>query len=190
MIYNINIKLTTAFIGSRKPSDENLRLIARVNEKNPKLFTKRFRELCYKYATEELAMWDYNYDSIKPNGMLVVDPETDKTTIQVRKFKVPGSEEQQTESFEAYPIGTKMSFSVYIPKEANITENQLKMIITYIGQYDGISQFGINWGYGKFELESITPVLNDVETLNPSESTRIIIDEIDGGNAMPAQTNK
>lgn len=188
MIYNITIKLTTAFIGSRKPNNENLRLIARVNEKNPKLFTKRFRELCYKYATEELAMWDYNYDSIKPNGMLVVDPSTDKTTIQVRKFKVPGSEEQQTESFEAYPIGTRMTFSVYIPKEANIAEAHLKNILTYIGQYDGISQFGINWGYGKFELESIEQVVNEVEPVINTDTTRMIIDEIDDDNSMSAKT--
>jgi hypothetical protein len=111
--------------------------------------------------------------------MLVVDPSTDKPTTQVRKFKVPGSDETQTENFEAYPIGTKMSFSVYIPRDANISESQLKMILSCIGQYDGISQFGINWGYGKFTLESIEVVNDYVEPVSPENTTRMIIDEID-----------
>lgn len=156
MIYQLNIRLTTAFVGSRKLNENNVRQIARVNDKDVKLFTKRIRELCYKYATEDLNLWDYSYDSIKIDGVLKVHPEDDKPITHTRKFFIKDINGEKEESFEAYGVGTRMSFCVYVPNNSSIlTQQNIEALFTYIGQFDGISQFGLNWGYGKYQIESI-----------------------------------
>ena len=160
MIYKIDITLTTTFVGSRKLNSDNIRNIARINDADPKLFTKRIRELCYKYATEELGIWDYQYDSIKIDGVLKVNPEDDHTKIHIRKFYSAETHSEKQESFESYPVGTRMSFSVYVTPESHLTKDLINQMFTYIGKYDGISQFGINWGYGKYDITNITEAAN------------------------------
>lgn len=181
MIYKINIKLTTAFLGSRKPDESNVRNIARINGRNPKLFTKRLRDLCYKYATEELGIWDYDYTTIKVDCMLHVD-ETAPVTTHVRKFYNKELSTMQQENFEAYPVGTEMSFSLYVPSSSKITKSTILQLFQYIGQYDGISQFGINWGYGKFEITSV----DEDKNATPSEIDEII----DASSATNAHEEK
>lgn len=168
MILNVQIKLNTVFIGSRKLDEQNhVRKIARSFEDSGaiKLFTRRLRHLFYKYATEELHIDDYSYDTIKSDGTIrLVNPDEDKSGIHVRKFYDKLRRCEVTEHFEAYSCGTKMYFELFVD-ESQLTENQVKKILSYIGKYDGISQFGFNWGYGKFDVVSVTR-LNDKEVKN------------------------
>lgn len=160
MILNVQIKFTTVFIGSRKlDENNNIRRIARIfgDDSAIKMFTRRIRQLFFKYATEELGIQDYEYDAIKLDGALrLVDPSVD-TGIHIRKFMDHASGEEVIEKFEAYPCGTKMSFEVCID-ESKVSVEQLEKILGFIGKYDGISQFGFNWGYGKFNVVSIEKV--------------------------------
>lgn len=154
MILKATIKLSTAFIGSRGIDEvEGIRKIARVNDIQPKLFTRRLRHLFYKYATEELKIDGYDYKAIKLDGMLNVDPNQ-QTGIHIRKFKNKETGLESTEKFEAYPIGTIFSFGLFIDTKF-ISKEQTTKILAFIGTYDGISQFGFNWGYGKFSVISV-----------------------------------
>lgn len=167
MIINVNIKLNTVFIGSRKLDENNdIRRIARIfgDDSAVKLFTRRIRHLFFKYATQELALPDYTYDTIKLDGVLrLVDPST-PTKIHSRQFINRNTNQEQEEKFESYPLGTQFKFEIFFD-ESRISINQVKQILTYIGKYDGISQFGFNWGYGKFSVLSINKV-NKSEGLN------------------------
>lgn len=164
MILNVQIKLNTVFIGSRKLDEQNdVRRIARSFE-DPgaiKLFTRRLRHLFYKYATEELHLEDYTYDAIKSDGVIRLVNPNEISGIHIRKFYDKLRQREVSEKFEAYPCGTKMYFELFID-DTKLAENQVKTILSYIGKYDGISQFGFNWGYGKFDVISIAR-LNDLE---------------------------
>lgn len=154
MILKATIKLATAFIGSRGIDEiEGIRKIARVNDIQPKLFTRRLRHLFYKYATEELKIDGYDYNAIKLDGVLNVDPNQ-MTGIHIRKFKNKETGLESTEKFEAYPVGTEFSFGLFIDTKF-ISKDQATKILALIGKYDGISQFGFNWGYGKYTLLSV-----------------------------------
>lgn len=154
MILKATIKLATAFIGSRGiDENEGIRKIARVNDIQPKLFTRRIRHLFYKYATEELKIENYEYNAIKLDGVLNVDP-LQPTGVHIRKFKNKETGQESTEKFEAYPVGTEFNFGLFIDTKY-ISKEQATQILSLIGKYDGISQFGFNWGYGKYSLVSV-----------------------------------
>ena len=110
--------------------------------------------------------------AIKIEGAVHVSPEVE-TKIQVRNFYSKAAGMEVNERFEAYPPGTEMSFGVYV-KEGSLTQEQLTMLFRLIGKYDGISQFGINWGYGKFD---IVEVIADASCC--AELTNSIEDQLD-----------
>lgn len=151
MFSKITVKLTSPFLGSSKPNSNGIREIVKIDN-NPKLFIQRFNQLCSKYA-EELNIGDFNNEIIKVTSYLETRNDT---TIESRKFKNKFGM-SVVEEFEAYPAGSFLSFGCYIDEKKIKLDHAVK-IIECIGKYDGFTQFGYKWNYGRFDIITIEPV--------------------------------
>lgn len=146
MIINVTIRLTSPFLGSSKPDASGVRQIIKSENNNPTLFIKRFCNLCKKYANE-LGYIDYKHNSINvPNYIKVSSQEE----IYQKNIKDANGNVKE-EKFKCYPVGTMMELECYIDSKKIETEKALK-IIELIGKYDGISQFGIQKNFGRFDI--------------------------------------
>lgn len=151
MFSKITVKLTSPFLGSSKPNDDGVREIVRIDG-NPKLFIQRFNQLCIKYA-EELSIGDFDIESIKITSYLESKDETSKESRTFKnKFGM-----SVTEEFEAFPAGAFLSFGCYIDEKRIKLEHALK-IIECIGKYDGFTQFGYKWNYGRFDVITVEKI--------------------------------
>lgn len=150
MLTKITIKLTSAFLGSAKQNVDGIRKLIYVNNK-PKLFIHRFNLLCNKYA-QELKIGNFDNEHIKVTSYL----ETN-APVRIEKRKFYKGYKEKEEKFESYSEGALLSFNCYIDESMIPLENAIK-IIECIGKYDGISQFGFKWNYGRFEIELVEPI--------------------------------
>lgn len=150
MFSKITIKLTSPFLGSEKPNEQGVRNISKSINNNPRFFIKRFLKLCNEYA-KDLGIGEFTPNCIKITNEL----ETNASTkIYMRCFK--NKEGVITkELFESYPIGSLLTFGCYIDEKLISLEKAIK-VIEYVGKYNGISQFGYKWNYGRFDIDIIT----------------------------------
>jgi hypothetical protein len=146
MILNVTIKLTSPFLGSNKPNAEGIREIIKSENGDPILFVRRFYKLCRKYAVE-LGLGNYKYQHINiPNFIKTSNTEE----IYQKSFKTKEGI-IKNEKIKAYPVGSIMTLQVYINEKYIPIDKAIK-IIEFIGQFDGISQYGIYRNYGRYEV--------------------------------------
>lgn len=150
MFVSIRIALTSPFLGSSKLDKNGVRKIILNANKKPKFFIKRFSQLCEKYA-KELNIGNYTSDAIRTSNFLTVFENP--ILFSKRFYSKEGKSVKET--FETYPEGSQMEFGCFID-ESKITIDQAIKIIEYIGKYNGISQFGFNWNYGRFDILTVT----------------------------------
>lgn len=146
MLVNVTIKLTSPFLGSSKPNANGIREIIKTDVNKPTLFIKRFCKLCKKYAYE-LGIPNFKYDTINiPNFLKTTNEE------QVYKKQIRDIDGQlKDEKFFCYPVGSIMCLECCIDTRVITVEKAMK-ILELIGKYHGISQFGFNKNFGRFEI--------------------------------------
>lgn len=146
MLLTVTIKLTSPFLGSAKLNEDGIRNIIKTNKNQPTIFIKRFCNLCKKYALD-LGIINYNYNSINlPNYVKTEAVEK----IYERSYKTKEGTFKR-EKFMSYPVGSIITMDCYID-DTKIDVDKAVKILELIGKYDGISQFGINANFGRYEI--------------------------------------
>lgn len=150
MLAKITIKLTSPFLGSGKPDENNIRHIIKDHvTKNPVFFTRAFLQFCKRIA-KDLCIAGYDNTAIIPSKYFITNSPTQ--IINIKYFK----DNQPTNTkFEVYPRGAILSFTCLID-ESKITVNQLELLLNNVGSYSGVSQFGKKNQFGGFIVHEIT----------------------------------
>jgi hypothetical protein len=72
-----------------------------------------------------------------------------------------GSERQRQEMFESVRKGTVLTFRLAVTGSQLLpapTPDEVKALFSYIGEFIGISQWGNRFGYGRFTVDTVTPL--------------------------------
>ena len=145
MLTTITLKLTSPFLGSSKPNKDGIREIIK-NDNKPTIFIKRFTRLCQKYAAE-LNIPSYRIDAIKITNHL-------ETNAKEKLYHRDYTDKYgcvKTAKFESYPTGSILTLDCYVNTQLITVDKAIK-ILSLIGKYDGISQFGLNTNFGRFDI--------------------------------------
>ena len=167
--YKITIKLTSKFLGSTKPDKNNIRRIARNQNKNPLLFTTAIHDLCNQYITEGLGMKEAA-NALKFQSIVFIDPTTAIPEVHERRFINRKTGLDQVEYFEALPVGTEAVLKCSTD-ESVIPFSTFTKVVNHVAARASISQFGKHWGYGKFIITDIQldantlPALEDLDEM-------------------------
>ena len=155
MLLEYKAKIITPFVGSGKLNSQATRPILYSRKQFPKLFKYKFLKLIEKYIHRDID------DSVNLEESNMVDVSDDIhleksdypkvkefTFLSKRSFNNPNGENIMKSEY--YPEGTKFILKLSFDAK-KITKEQLKTIISTIGEFDGISQYGSQFGYGRFE---------------------------------------
>jgi len=147
MIYIVQVRLMSHWLGELKPDHKGVRRFkttnARVN------VNSQFWQDQLSLAARNLQLdLDVRRTVIPPNGIL---------PASVHLYRRVYSQ-VNVEYFESFRKGTILTFDLLIRDDLprHPEGSQLKLLLSFTGQYLGLSQFGSKFGFGRFGLVSVT----------------------------------
>lgn len=157
-LYELKLKLTSSWLGSQR-TRENVRRFRR--DKDGKIAVDLAQwSWTFSQAAQALHLDNIETDTIRPQAN--IDPPS--LVLYRRNYSHGGK--QQSEMFEAMRENTVITFNVLVTnvpitnrdKENKVSpdEDSLKKILEFTGSFLGLSPWGGNYGYGRFELEKLT----------------------------------
>lgn len=160
ILYELKLRLTSSWLGSQR-TRENVRRFRR--DKDGKLAVDLSQwSWTFKQAADALHLQNVDTDTIRPQANI------DPPTLVLYRRSYTHNNKAQFEMFEAMRENTVITFNavvtgtLYNPREENIqtapTEEELKNILAFTGKFLGLSPWGGNYGYGRFEIENITKI--------------------------------
>lgn len=154
-LYNLKIKLTSSWLGNQR-TRENVRRFRRDREGKIAVDLSHWG-WTFKQAAEALHMDNIDTDTIRPQ--MNIDPP--KLVLYRRNYT--HNNKQQFEMFEAMRENTVLNIkilvtgvdknSLYPPDEARLLD-----IFKFTGAFLGLSPWGGQYGYGRFDVESLSTI--------------------------------
>lgn len=158
ILYELKIRLTSSWLGN-KSTRENVRRFTRDKSNNIAVDLAQW-SWTFKQAAAALHMPDVDVECIRPGSN--IDPP--KLVLYKRNYSF--NKKQQSEMFEAMRENTVLTIQILVTdgtinnktnefKRAP-TEEELNKIFKFTGSFLGLSPWGCLYGYGRFEIESLT----------------------------------
>jgi hypothetical protein len=151
-LYTLKLKLTSSWLGSQR-TKENVRRFRRDRDGKLAVDLPQW-SWTFKQATEALRMFDIDSDTIRPQ--MNIDPP--KLVLYRRKYT--HNNKQQCEMFEAMRENCVLTIQVLVTatdKQDKFAPDlaRLRDIFKFIGMFLGLSPWGGQYGYGRFDVEEI-----------------------------------
>lgn len=153
MLCEIKLRLTSPLLGQqRDPS--GIRRFTRTHNKALAIDLERWI-WAFNEAAEALHLGVLT-DALHPSDG-IASPTLD---LHHRHWvdRKSGREQQKSEMFECVRKGTVLTFRIAVTCKDKLpppTQEQLKAMFNYIGEFIGISQWGNRFGYGRFTVEAV-----------------------------------
>ncbi len=154
-LYSLKIKLTSPWLGHQR-TRENVRRFRR--DRDGKLAVDMSQwSWTFKQAVEALHMDDIDSDTIRPQ--MNIDPPT--LVLYRRNYK--HNNKQQMEMFEALRENSTLTIQILVTgtekdNKYSPDEARLRDIFRFTGMFLGLSPWGGQYGYGRFEVESLEKI--------------------------------
>lgn len=154
-LYDLKIKLTSSWLGNQR-TRENVRRFRR--DRDSKLAVDMSQwSWTFKQAAEALHMAEIDTDTIRPQ--MNIDPPT----LVLYRRNYTSKNKQQYEMFEAMRENTVLSIKILVTAadKKNMQSPdaaRLRDIFNFIGMFLGLSPWGGQYGYGRFEVQSLTAI--------------------------------
>jgi hypothetical protein len=175
MILLAEIKLTSPILGNLRQPMEGGGQIKRLDrDGSGNIVTRREHwQWAVKEAMETLQLPDIIDQVCLPELLPISAPSTG---LHNRHYRKTGK--LKTESFESVRKGAVLTIGMvyHTPAEKSLHKkkpemSEIELILSYIGQFVGISQWGSQHGYGRFELLNLRSA--DMEELKSILTQRI-----------------
>ena len=154
-LYNVKIKLTSSWLGNQR-TRENVRRFRR--DRDGKLAVDMAQwNWTFQQAAEALHMSDIDTDTIRPQ--MNIDPPS----LVLYRRNYTHKNKQQHEMFEAIRENCVLTIKVLVTatdKQDKFAPDlaRLRDIFKFTGMFLGLSPWGGQYGYGRFDVEDITPL--------------------------------
>lgn len=154
-LYNLKIKLTASWLGNQR-TRENVRRFRRDRDGKIAIDLSQWG-WTFKQAAEALHMVDIDTDTIRPE--MNIDPP--KLVLYRRNYT--HKNKQQFEMFEAMRENTVLNIKILVTRTDKETllapdSARLRDIFKFTGMFLGLSPWGGQYGYGRFDVEELTPI--------------------------------
>jgi hypothetical protein len=154
-LYNLKIKLTASWLGNQR-TRENVRRFRRDSDSKLAVDLAQWG-WTFKQAAEALHMDDIDTDTIRPQ--MNIDPP--KLVLYRRNYTNKGK--QQFEMFEAIRENTVLNIKILVTRTDKETlfapdVARLSDIFRFTGMFLGLSPWGGQYGYGRFDVEELIPL--------------------------------
>lgn len=154
MLYDVAIRLTSPLLGEVRHPDQ-VRRFARTREQDIRIHSAHWN-WAFREAASSLHL-DVDAGLLRaPEGIrcpMVVLYNRHYTTRRNNRAV------RENEMFEAVRENTVLSFELVVLKPAtpaNIpSEEQVQQMLSFIGKFVGISQWGNDFGYGRFTVDKL-----------------------------------
>lgn len=154
-LYDLKIKLTSVWLGNQR-TRENVRRFRRDSDGKLAVDLAQW-SWTFQQAAEALHMDDIDTDTIRPQ--MNIDPPT----LVLYRRKYTHKNKQQSEMFEALRENLVLTIKIlvttteksdkYSPDEA-----RLRDIFRFTGMFLGLSPWGGQYGYGRFDVVELKPI--------------------------------
>ena len=125
------------------------------------------------YAAFNQALKIAKHRGIKPAD-IHMDLIVDAPTVMYERKYGEGREEQRR-MHETIPPGTLVTFEAVVAD--HLTESTLKDILDKMGRFVGLSPYGHNLGYGRFNVVSVEVASSDEGNTGTTQADRQAIDQ-------------
>jgi len=156
-LYEVKIKLSSSWLGSQR-TRENVRRFRRDANSNIAVDVAQW-SWTFKQAAEALHMDGTLTDTIRPQANLM------PPSLVLYRRNYTHNNKPQMEMFEAIREGTVLTFNVVVTDSSMLNASReignppdlarLKDIFQFSGAFLGLSPWGNQYGYGRFDLESL-----------------------------------
>lgn len=155
MLLSVKIRLTRPLLGERRYGD-NVRRFKKTRDGKIDIDPAHWN-WAFSQAASSLHL-AVDYSALSPALGLV----TPSLVLYNRRFtaRKEGKEINGSEMHEAVSAGTLISFELAVleclgKKEPAPSQEQTAEMLSFVGSFVGISQWGNKFGYGRFDLESL-----------------------------------
>lgn len=154
-LYNLRIKLTASWLGNQR-TRENVRRFRRDRDGKIAVDLPQWNWI-FKQAADALHMGDIDTDTIRP------ETNINPPTLVLYRRNYTHKNKQQFEMFEAMRENCVLNIKVLVTatdKQDKFPPDlaRLRDIFSFTGTFLGLSPWGGQYGYGRFDVEEIAPV--------------------------------
>jgi hypothetical protein len=154
-LYNLKIKLTSVWLGNQR-TRENVRRFRRDRDGKIAVDLAQWN-WTFQQAADALHMDDIDTDTIRPQ--VNIDPPS----LVLYRRNYTHKNKQQCEMFEALRENCVLNIQVLVTtsdKQDKFPPDlaRLSNIFRFTGMLLGLSPWGGQYGYGRFDVEDLTPL--------------------------------
>lgn len=159
MLYEVKIRLTSAWLGSIRRGNNRIRRFPRGTDDSTLAFDLPAVQWTFQQAANALHLKHVDVRCIR------LEEGFKSPTLQSykRRYRAGKDRQEQSEIFEAMPSGMVLTIPVFITGEMEEesmgrkppTQKEFEQILTMVGKMLGLSPWGNHFGYGRFTVEEI-----------------------------------